>query len=118
MLNPDTLKDMLDVSRNVLTTINRMKQNRKTMSNKQSPTIEQRIAIIADYNAEKIKEIKELIREAACEVAPTLSRQDIKEQSTTRQMWNDTSGIHPENNLCRGRGCEEYNPLDKNHQLK
>jgi len=32
------------------------------MNNTQSLTTEQRIAIIADYNAEKIKEIKELLK--------------------------------------------------------
>jgi len=34
------------------------------MSNTQSLTTEQRIAIVAEYNAEKIKEIKELMEEA------------------------------------------------------
>jgi len=50
--NHDRLKDIVDVSRNVLTTINRMKQNRQKMSNTQSLTTEQRIAIAADYKAD------------------------------------------------------------------
>jgi len=35
-----------------------------------------------------------------------------------KQMWNKQCGIHDEQVLCMGHGCEEYNPLDKNHQLK
>jgi len=65
ILNSDTLKEMLDVSRNALHTIIRMKQTRQKMSNTQSLTTEQRIAIVADYNADKIKEIKELMEEEA-----------------------------------------------------
>jgi len=41
-----------------------------------------------------------------------------KEQASPKQMWNKHSGIHDENDVCRGFGCEEYNPLDKNHQIK
>jgi len=57
------------------------------MSNTQSLTTEQRIAIIAEYNADKIKEIKELMEEESVSFAEWISNHPLDFQTAVNGQY-------------------------------
>lgn len=45
-----------------------------------------------------------------------IEKQESKQDSKPRQMWNKHTGIHDENECCKHLGCEYYNPINITHE--
>jgi len=48
----------------------------------------------------------------------TQQKDSIEDKPTPKLMWNKEAGIHNENCLCMAKGCQEYSPLNAEHEIK